>query len=86
MLDEFEVGDDVLMQAETDLKQRATDLKSRGLKPELREDIILTKQVKGNLLDTNISQQREYTGSTVPGMLSELNQVVRATENKLYLR
>ena len=44
LLDEFETGDDVLMQAETDLKQRATDLKSRGVKPDLREDIILEKQ------------------------------------------
>lgn len=66
------------MQAETELKLRATDLKSRGVKPDLREEIILQKQNRCRLLDANMTQQRQFIGATVPGMLSELNQAVRA--------
>lgn len=43
LITEFELGDDVLNQKETELKSYYADLKSRGLKPELRDDIILTK-------------------------------------------
>lgn len=41
LLTEFELGDDVLAAREMDQKQHFTDLKSRGIQPQLREDIKL---------------------------------------------
>jgi hypothetical protein len=37
------------------LKTYFVDLKGKGLKPELREDIILTKENRKKLLNSNIS-------------------------------
>ena len=86
LLTEFELGDDVLAAKEMELKQHQTDLKSSGITAELRDDIILTKDVQKELLNSNMTLQKDYLASKLPGSLSELNSVVRSNENKLYLR
>lgn len=86
LLTEFELGDDVLATKEMELKQHQTDLKSSGVAAELRDDIILTKDVQKDLLNSNMTLQKDYLASKLPGSLSELNSVVRCNENKLYLR
>jgi hypothetical protein len=86
LLNEFEMNDDVLMAGEMELKQRAADLKARGLQAEPREQIILQKAKRTNMLESNIEKQREFMCSSLPSMLSELNTAVRSSENKLYLR
>lgn len=40
LLNEFEMGDDVLATREMEIKQHLTDFKSRGLQPELRSTIL----------------------------------------------
>lgn len=86
LLTEFELGDDVLAGAEMELKQHFTDLKSAGIDQQLREEIILTKEVQKELLNQNMERQKAFLASKMPGVLSELNSVVRANEFKLYLR
>jgi len=56
------------------------------LKPALREEIILTKDQRKGLLNSNISEQKDLLASKLPSALSEMNSVVRSQENKLYLR
>ena len=55
LLTEFEIGDDVLNQNEMSLKTYFVEIKGKGFKPELREDIILTKDNRKKLLNSNIS-------------------------------
>lgn len=86
LITEFELGDDVLSAKETELKQHFSDLKSAGIAPELREEIILTKDERKDLLNSNMALQKDYYASKLPGSLTELNSVVRGNENKLYLR
>jgi len=86
LLTEFELGDDVLAGAEMELKQHFTDLKSAGIDQQLREEIILTKDVQKELLNQNMERQKAFLASKMPGVLSEINSVVRANEFKLYLR
>lgn len=58
LLTEFEMGDEALLAREMEMKQNAADLKSRGLKPQLREDITLTKEKRKELLNSNIAQHK----------------------------
>jgi len=86
LISEFELGDDVLSGKEMELKQHFTDLKSAGITAALREDIILSKDEKKELLNSNMALQKDQLASKLPGSLTELNSVVRGNENKLYLR
>ena len=86
LITEFELGDEVLSAKEMELKQHFTELKSAGIAPELREEIILTKDEKKQLLNANISLQKDYYASKLPGALAEINSAVRCNEHKLYLR
>jgi hypothetical protein len=86
LLTEFELGDDVLANREMAQKQQFTELKSRGIEPELREQISLAKLDQKALLNSNISLQKDQLASRLPGSLAEINSVVRGSENKLYLR
>ena len=76
LLNEFEMGDEVLTVKEMEMKQHKTDLASRGLKPELREDIILTKDQRKELLNANIAEQKSLLSARLPSTLSEMNSVV----------
>jgi hypothetical protein len=51
-----------------------------------REDIKDTKNEKIRHLDQNISTQREEWGSRIPGMLEDINEVIKDPKNKIYLR
>lgn len=44
LLNEFEMGDDVLATRETEIKQHHADYKARGLEPDLRSTILQTKE------------------------------------------
>jgi len=52
------MGDEALQAREMEMKQNTADLKSRGLKPQLREDITLVKERRKDLLNSNISQHK----------------------------
>lgn len=56
LLTEFEMGDEALQAKESEMKQHKADFKSRGLEPELREEIILIKGLRKDLLNSNISE------------------------------
>ena len=55
LITEFELGDDVLANRESEQKQHFTELKSSGIEPELRAEIVLTKDVQKNLLNSNMT-------------------------------
>lgn len=63
LINEFEAGDEIVQAKETEWKNHLADLKARGFQKEPREEISLTKFTKSNLLNQNISQQREFYNS-----------------------
>lgn len=83
---EFEIGDDAVQARESEWKNNLADLKARGFVQESREEIKLTKMTKSNLLNQNISQQREFYNARLPTIIQELNTVIKAPQNKIYLR
>lgn len=50
------------------------------------EEIKDAKKDKIKHLDHNISTQREEWSSRLPGMLEDINEVIRDPKNKVYLR
>ena len=75
LIKDFETGDETLAKEEEKFKAHLADLKARGFEKELREEIKQTKIEKTQLLDENITAQRAYYSSVLPGMLEDLNQV-----------
>ena len=86
LIKEFETGDEKLAKEEEKFKEHLTDLKARGFEKELREEIKQTKIEKTQLLDSNVTAQRAFYSSTLPGMLEDLNSVTVDPQNKNYLR
>ena len=56
LINEFEVGDEVMIGLESAIKDRQADLASQGLKPETRDHIALVKKTKSDLLENNIEK------------------------------
>lgn len=86
LIQEFEIGDEAIIARESDMKIYFTDLKARGFEKELRDEITLTKMTKSTLLNSNISQQREFYSAKMPSIIQELNTAIKAPQNKIYLR
>lgn len=82
----FEDGDEKITEQAETFKTHLADLKSRGFEKEPREEIKQRKQERTELLDTNVSAHRKLLQAAMPGMLEELNSVVAAPANKIYLR
>lgn len=51
-----------------------------------RDDINDIKKEKIKHLDQNISIQREEWASKMPGMVEDINEVIKDPKNKIYLR
>lgn len=85
LLDQFEAEDEVIIDEKEKLKGELTDLKQRGFEPEVRYEIKDSKAIQKNLLDTNISKQREKQAAILPGAIQDLNEVIVNQKNKLFL-
>jgi hypothetical protein len=84
---EFEKDDDSLFKATEAVKQAKADHKAKGLEFFARDlEIKDEKKEKMAHLDGNIGVQREEWTSRLPGMLEDINEVVKDPRNKIYLR
>ena len=84
---EFEKDDDALFKAADIVKQVKADHKAKGLDLNAREvEIKDDKKDKIAHLDQNISTQREEWTSRLPGMLEDINEVIKDSKNKISLR
>ena len=83
---QFEGGDETIKQATESLNLRNADLKLRGFEKEVREDIKQTRIDKVEMLNANSSTQRAFYEAQLPGMIEDLNAVVRDPTRKLYIR
>ena len=87
LINEFEKDDDALFKAADSIKQVKADNKAKGLEYNAREvEIRDEKKDRQQLLDGNIGAQREEWASRLPGMLEDINEVIKDPKNKLYLR
>lgn len=87
LLNEFEKDDDTLYKATEALKQYRNECRVKGVEYDKREEEIKdAKKDKIKHLDQNISTQREEWASRLPGMLEDINEVIRDPKNKVYLR
>ena len=87
LLNEFEKDDEALFKAADTIKQVKADHKAKGLELNAREvEIRDDKKDKVTLLDSNISTQRDEWTSRLPGMLEDINEVIKDPKNKIYLR
>lgn len=59
LLTQFEAEDNTILQLNQDHKQYVKDLIARGFEPETRHEIKDVKGEKRQMLDDNISKQRE---------------------------
>lgn len=87
LINEFEKDDEVLFKAADTIKQYKADYKAKGLEFNAREiEIRDDKKDKQSLLDANMSTQREEWTSRLPGMLEDINEVIKDPKNKIYIR
>jgi hypothetical protein len=86
LLTQFEADDTTIHQLNEESKSQVKDLVARGFEPEPRHSIMNKKGNQAQLLDTNISKQREKQVTLLPGMISDLNEMIKKPQNKLYLR
>jgi hypothetical protein len=86
LINEFEKEDEVLAKANEASKIYKNEIKVKGLELEKRYDIKDIKKDKVNHLDSNISMQRDEWGSKVIGTVEDMNEVIKDSKNKIYLR
>ncbi len=86
LINEFEKDDDTLLKLADALKQQKNDSKLKGFEYDPRDDIKDLKIDKIKHLDQNISNQREEWTTRLPGMLEDVNEVIKDAKNKIYLR
>ena len=87
LITEFEKDDEALFKASEFIKQAKADHKAKGLDYNAREiEIKDDKKDKIQHLDSNISVQREEWTSRLPGMLEDINELIKDPKNKIYLR
>lgn len=85
LINEFEVGDEVMIALETGIKEKQADLVTQGLEPEKRNHIQLVKKNQSDLLENNIEKQRNFENANFASKLQEINSVM-APSHKVYLR
>ena len=62
------------------------DLKIHGFELEVREEIKDQRGDKVRHLDENIAMQRKEWGARMPGMVEDLNEVLKSDKNaKIYI-
>lgn len=83
---DFEKGDEILDVLEQGMQATFAEKKTRGFEKGLREEIVHEKTNQTHMFDSNISAQRAQYASVQPGMLEDLNEVIRKPINKIYLR
>lgn len=87
LISEFEKDDESLFKAAEVIKQAKADHKAKGIEFNARElEIKDDKKDKIVHLDSNISIQREEWTSRLPGMLEDINELIKDPKNKIYLR
>lgn len=86
LINDFEKGDEVLATAEEELTTHFADLKTRGFEKGVREEVVQVRDQKTTMFQNNISSQRAQYASALPGMLEDLNEVVKKPSHKIYLR
>lgn len=86
LIGDFEKDDEFLAKAKETTKAYKTDIKAKGLEEEPFYDIKNTKKEKASLLDANISMQRDEWTSRLMGMVEDVNETVKDSKNKQYLR
>lgn len=84
---EFEKDDDSLFKMAEGVKQVKADHKAKGLDFVTRDvEIKDDKKEKIAHLDGNISTTRDEWTSRLPGVLEDINELIKDPKNKLYLR
>ena len=84
---EFEKDDDSLFKGAEAIKQVKADNKAKGLEWNPRDvEIKDDKKERTAHLDQNMTTQREEWASRLPGMLEDVNELIKDPKNKLYLR
>lgn len=87
LIGEFEKDDEALFKAAEVIKGVKADHKAKGMEYSAREvDIKDDKKDKTALFDANMSMQREEWTSRLPGMLEDINELIKDPKNKIYLR
>ena len=86
LIDQFEKEDDIVQNHYKGIADAAAEEVKRGFVPKRRHDLIQKKELAINMLDKNITNQREWQMSQVPGLISDLNEVIEKPQNKAYLR
>lgn len=87
LLTEFEKDDDALFKAAELVKGAKAEYKAKGMEFSARDiDIKDERRDKTAHLDGNMSTQREEWTSRVPGMLEDINELIKDPKNKIYLR
>ena len=83
---DFEKDDEVVAKAKETTKSYKTEMKAKGLDVEPFYDIKNSKKEKASLLDANISMQRDEWTTRLMGMVEDVNETVKDSKNKQYLR
>jgi hypothetical protein len=87
LIGEFEKDDEALFKAAELVKGAKAEHKARGIEFNARDmDIKDEKKDKTAHLDANMSVQREEWTSRMPGMLEDINELIKDPKNKIYLR
>lgn len=82
----FEKDDDVIHKNNEAIKSHVEGLRLKEQEPEPRCEIIDKKAEYKNMLDANITAQREMQGAKLVGHIEDLNEVIKSPENKIYLK
>ena len=69
LIDQFEAGDETIHQFNENQKTEVKDLELRGFQPEARQQIINKKEEQINMLNENISKQRQQQVTQLPGLI-----------------
>lgn len=87
LIGEFEKDDEALFKAAEGIKAVKAEHKAKGMEFSAREvEIRDDKKDKTALLDANMTMQREEWTSRLPGMLEDINELIKDPKNKIYLR
>ena len=82
---QFENDDDVIVQEKLDMKEFRRGEVARGFQPEPRQEIVDIRGERLAMLDANIASQRQLQQSVLAGNMSDLNEVIGKSKNKLFL-
>lgn len=86
LLLQFQAEDETILMMNQTEKAQVSELKQRGFEPAVRHEIMNNKGDKMDLLDDNVSKQREQQVALLPGSVSDLNSKIVSQKNKIYLR